>query len=171
MIDLGERIGMSEVRELVAACCGAERMAMRRTLWLAVGGEDDRAAYNALRVLTHLPEEERGWLAEHRDALIDLAMTTSHVGSRRLVMTLLERQPVEATDVRTDYLDFCLSRINSTEPYAIRALGLKQAYAQCRHYPELIAELRQEIEIMSLGELSPGLFSARRQILRKLRKS
>ena len=160
MIDLGERIGMSEVRELVAACCGAERMAMRRTLWLAVGGEDDRAAYNALRVLTHLPEEERGWLAEHRDALIDLAMTTSHVGKRRLVMTLLERQP-----------DFCLSRINSTEPYAIRALGLKQAYAQCRHYPELIAELRQEIEIMSLGELSPGLFSARRQILRKLRKS
>ena len=60
--------------------------------------------------------------------------------------------------------EFCLSKINSTEPYAIRALCLKQAYAMCRFYPELMAELKNQIELMEYGELSPGLLSVIRRI-------
>jgi len=90
------------------------------------------------------------------------------VGKRRLILTLLEHLSIEKDDIRTDYLDYCLSKINSTEPYAIRALCLKQAYAMCRFYPELLAELKNEVELMQYGELSPGLLSVIRHMRKKI---
>ena len=131
---------------------------------------DDRVGYNALWILTHLPARERKWLEPHRDRLIDLLLADTHVGKQRLLLTLLEHQKVSREDIRTDYLDFCLAHINSAAPYALRAFCLKQAYAQCRHYPELLAELQEEMHLMDYSQLSPGLLSARRIVLRQLKK-
>ncbi len=97
-----------------------------------------------------------------------MLLRVSHVGRRRLLLALLEFVPFAEADLRTDYLDFCLSKINSVEPYGVRALCIKQAYAQCRFYPELLAELRCHLEMMEAETLSPGLKCVRRHIFKSL---
>lgn len=68
-------------------------------------------------------------------------------------------------------MDYCLSKITAVaQPYAIRALCIKLAYEQCRHYPELLAELQMALELLQTERLSPGLASAQRQVERKMRK-
>lgn len=71
---------------------------------------------------------------------------------------LLREQEYEAEDVRADLLDYCLSKINSEcEPYAVRCFCIYTAFKLCRHFPELITELEQHLELMEFQTLSPGL--------------
>lgn len=174
---LGKRIYRRDIDRMCRECCDmsspealkrAEKL--RRELLALSFNEDDRTAYNALWVLTSIPATHRKWLEERKSELIDLLLHTQHNGKRRLLLTLLEGMKMKKEDIRTDYLDFCLSGINSTEPYAIRALCLKQAFALCRHFPELLAELMAEIEMMEYGEMSPGLRCARKNVLLKIAK-
>lgn len=159
------RIGLRDIR---AVCAASGADSVKTELLSLAFDSDDRTAYNALWALTHFPGKGRDLLLPYRDRLIDCLLATAHVGRRRLMLSLLDALPCEAADIRTDYLDFCLDRINSTEPYGVRALCLRQAYAQCRHYPELIHELRQQMQIMALAPLSPGLRSVLRHISRLL---
>lgn len=161
------RLHVHDISRLCAEC--SQDPALTEALFALAGAPEDRIAYNALWTLTHFPPVEIKRHPEWRDRLIDMLLATRHIGRQRLLLTLLEKIPTLPEDTRTDYLDFCLAHINSTAPYAIRALSLKQAYAQCRPYPELLRELEAEIEMMDYGELSPGLLSARRQILKQLR--
>ncbi|MDE6339361.1 MAG: hypothetical protein K2K97_06200, partial [Muribaculaceae bacterium] len=131
--------------------------------------------YNALWVFTHFSDENIQWLRTKRNFLIDILLNkfdydagAKREGKVRMTLALLERLPISAEDVRTDYLDYCLARINSLEPYGIRALCMKQAYRQCCYYPELLNELRSEIELMDTVPLSPGLEAARRNLMSKL---
>lgn len=133
------------------------------------GDADDRVAYNALWILTHLPAAANDWLRTQRTPLTDALLTTRHTGRRRLLLTLLHRIPATAADVRTDYLDFCLGRINSTEPSGIRALCAKEAYGLCRHHTPLLEELRLALELMADGPLTPALRSVLRQLRRKMK--
>ena len=132
--------------------------------------ENKRIAYNALWVLTHLPAEYDQWLATKRSALIDMLLSEHHEGKKRNLFNLLNRLPLDEADVRTDYLDFCFAKINSLEPYAVRSFAIKQAYAQARHFPELLSELRGELNLLDAQTLAPGLRSTLRQIKRKLDK-
>ena len=166
---LDGRIHARDVRRVCGACAGVENDTRKEALFSLACGADERVAYNALWVFTHFRKGDIMWLASKRDVLIDRLIKTSHAGQKRLLLTLLEELPVNMDDIRSDYLDFCLGKINSTEPYAIRALSLKQAFRQCRYFPELMAELRGEMELMEAGELSPGLRSALR-IVRRLDK-
>ena len=100
--------------------------------------------------------------------MIDRVIVETHTGKRRLLMTILGRLPATVEEIRGDYVDFCLNGINSCEPYALRALCLKQAFDQCRPYPELIQELKEQISLMDMKALSPGLKSARKNILAKI---
>lgn len=84
-----------------------------------------------------------------------------------MILNILNNLNWEKSDIRTDYLDYCLSKITSTEPYGIRALCMKQAFAQCRHYPELLEEFLTVIDMME-ENLSPGLVSARKNIMKKI---
>lgn len=165
---LGTRLGVHEVKDICRECGSAAGSEMREEIFSCISDEDDRVSYNALWVLTHLPSEHRGWLALRRDEMVTQLLRCSHKGKMRLLLTILEDLPVNEEDVRTDYLDFCLSKINSNEPYAIRALSLKQAFAQCRFYPELLHELQMIMDVMTHGELSPGLLSARRIVMKKI---
>ena len=86
----------------------------------------------------------------------------------RLILTLLLRQPFDEEAIRTDFIDFCLTRLaDPKSPYAVRALCIKLAYEQMRHWPELLNELRQTLEMISCEPLSPGLRSAWRQVMKK----
>lgn len=143
---------------------------VRTSLYSLINDSGDRVGYNALWILTHFSDTGIEWLLPRRDHLIDTLLATGHTGKRRLILALLERMPTDKDSLRTDYLDFCLSRINSTEPYGIRALCMKQAFAQCRFYPELTAELIAQLEMLGYGELSPGLLTARKNILRNISK-
>lgn len=159
------RIGLGDIRRI---CSMASDNDCRESLFALIFDADARVGYNALWVLTHFEAGDRQWLISRRNDLINHMLATDHNGKQRLILTLLEGMPTAKDDLRTDYLDYCLSRINSTLPYGIRALCLKQAFAQCRHYPELIQELRAEIELMDRNELSPGVASARRKVLRQM---
>ncbi len=164
---LRERIHRHEIQHIASLCSDDAR---KEELFTLISDTDPRVTYNALWILTHLSAPDRKWLESKRDRLINLLLSTTASGPRRLLLTILEQMPAEAQIIRTDYLDWCLSKINSTEPYAIRALSLKQAYIQSRPYPEIMRELLLEIELMDTsGPLPPGLRSARRNILRKIK--
>lgn len=165
---LKDRIHPADIHLICRTCSGTDGDSAKEELYALIYHADIRVSYNALWTFTHFSKAELGWLRDRRDELIDLLLTDTHVGKRRLILTLLEHQSICAEDLRTDYLDFCLSKINSTEPYAIRALCLKQAFAQCRLYPELLSELMSEIDLMEYSDMSPGLISARKNVLRQL---
>ena len=78
-------------------------------------------------------------------------------------------EPYTEEDIRTDFIDFCLTRLADTKsPYAVRAQCIKRAYEQMRYWPELLNELRQTLEMISCEPLSPGLRSAWRQVMKNL---
>lgn len=174
MIDLREKLArrmhFDDLFEVGYLTQGRRNDALKEELYRLIDDADDRVGYNALWAFSHFTLDDNEWLYAKRDNLIDKLLVETHVGKRRLILTLLERQPARKEDVRADYLDFCLSRICSAEPYAIRALCLKQAYAQCRHYPELMGEFMETIALLDQAELSPGLKSARRIILARIAK-
>lgn len=167
---LAEKLNRCDIVRICAECSGAANDAKKAELFALAGHTDDRIGYNALWVLTHFSKKDIGWLQAKRNELIDTVLTTPHTGKRRLSLALLEELTVERKDIRADYLDFCLSKINSQEPYGIRALCIKQAFALCRFYPELIAELKNEIELIEFSERSRGILTTKKNVLRKIAK-
>ncbi len=162
---------LGDIRALCLECRGSENDQAKELLFTLACHKDDRIAYNALWVFTHFRTQDIIWLETRRHTLIDMLLKTEHVGKQRLILTLLEHLVIPKEEIRTDYLDFCLSKTNSTAPYAIRALSLKQAFRMCRHYPELLEELRLEMDLMTRGTLSPGLLCAIRTVRRHLAKT
>lgn len=87
-----------------------------------------------------------------------------------MFLQLLRDQEFEPESIRTDFLDYCLARINAEcEPYAVRCFCLYTAYNMCRHYPELIAELQSRLDMLSMQSLSAGLKCACRKISCKIK--
>ena len=85
-------------------------------------------------------------------------------------MVLLQRLEWGIDDVRTDLLDFCLEHmLLPDEPYGVKALCMKLAYQQCRHYPELNEELRQSLLLMEPSELGTGVKHTRKKILDQIK--
>lgn len=124
---------------------------------------DERQSTNALWCMTHLPASASAWLHSKQNTLIDRILAETHPAKKRNILQLLRDQPYNKDSIRADFLDYCLSKINSEcEPYAIRCYCLHCAYKMCRFYPELIAELEEHLNILSTQNLSPGLQSALR---------
>ena len=143
--------------------------AVREALFTTMQTGEPRAAGHAAWALTHLPRTDDSHIAQHREVLVTLALATPHVPLRRLSLTLLERLEWGEEDVRTDLLDFCLQRmLSSFEPYGVRALCVKLAYCQCRHYPELCMELEQTLQMMEQTEMGSGLRHCRKKIMTEL---
>lgn len=126
-------------------------------------------AVNALWVFTHFDSINNEWLYTKHDDLIDRVLIEPTVTKRRLMLGLLLRQPFEEDSLRSDFIDFCVSKITAcAQPYAIRALCIKLAYEQMKYYPELLAELKMALDMLEQEALSPGLMSAKRQIMKKI---
>lgn len=164
---LSGKINLPEVRQTALWAAGNADNLGR--LWQMAQSADRRTAVNALWVMTHLPESEAGWLASLQDEMIDRLLAEIDTATRRLLLHLLREQEYDSDSLRTDFLDFCLSKINSEhESYAIRCFSIYAAFNMCRHYPELLAELSVHLDMMSLQPLSPGLKSALRQTRKKI---
>lgn len=168
---LTSRLSLRDVKEICLLAQGESNNAIKDELYRLSLDADHRVAVNALWVFTHFTKEENTWLYAKHDELIDRTMSETDVTKRRLLMTLLLCQPFVEYDVRTCFIDFCLSKITaSSQPYAIRALAIKLAYEQMRYWPELIDELLAVLDMLRQEPLSPGLTSAVRQVREKIRK-
>ena len=168
---LGKRMSMNDIHEICFMTQSEENDCRKAELYELTLDEDNRIAANALWTFTHFSLADNEWLFVKHDDLIDRVLAEKNVTRLRLLLTLLLRQPFRKETLRTDFIDFCLSKITACSyPYAIRALCMKLAYEQMRFYPELLAELKATLEALSHEPLSPGLASARRQVLKHIEK-
>lgn len=159
-----ESLHIDDVKALAMSAHGDA--GARRSLFAdALEGEGRRSA-NALWALTHLPSQDVVFIAEHRQGLTALALDAADATRRRLALTLLERLEWPVDQVDTALLDFCLAHLmDPSEAVGVRALCAKLAYLQCRHYPELLGELRQSLLMLDPALLKPGLKHTRNKIL------
>lgn len=166
---LTHRLSQSEIMQLCALTHGARNNHLKEGLYQLTLDDDRRVAVNALWTFTHFVADDNVWLFAKHDQLIDRSLKEHDTTKLRLMLNLLLSQPYTEEDIRTDFIDFCLARITDARaPYAIRAQCIKLAYEQMRHWPELLDELRQTLEMISCEPLSPGLRSAWKQVMKKI---
>lgn len=166
---LSGKINMPQINDVAAWASGVHERLCR--LWRLAQSDDRRTSVNSLWVMTHLPETDAGWLLSLRDDLIDMLMAENDAGKKRMLLQILREQECGADDMRTEFLDYCMSKINSEcEPCSVRCFCVYAAYNMCRHFPELLAELEAHLEMMRYQALSPGLKSALRQTENKITK-
>lgn len=163
------RLSQSDINELCALTKGEHNDNLKEGLYQLTLDADRRVATNALWVFTHFSAADNEWLYAKHNQFIDRCLKEKDATKLRLMLNLLQCQPYTEEDIRTDFIDFCLMKLTDPKsPYAIRALCIKIAYEQMKHWPELLNELRQTLEMISCEPLSPGLRSAWRQVMKKL---
>ena len=166
---LSERINLPEINNVASWASGSRRNIC--LLWTLSQSEDRTTSVNALWSMTHLPQSDAECVASLRNEMIDMLLAEADTSKKRMLLQLLRAQEYCADDIRTDFLDYCLSKINSEcESYAVRCFSIYAAYKMCRHFPELIAELERHLDMMQCQPLSPGLKSALRQTKSKIAK-
>ena len=168
---LTHRLSQSEIMQLCASTQGEHNDNLKEELYQLTLDADRRVATNALWVFTHFSAVDNEWLYAKHDQLIDRCLKEKDTTKLRLMLNLLLRQPYTEEAIRTDFIDFCLTRLADTKsPYAVRAQCIKLAYVQMRYWPELLHELCQTLEMISCEHLSPGLRSAWRQVMKRIQK-
>lgn len=166
---LSRRIGMHDIHEICFLSEGDE--AMKHELYSLLYGGNIRIAVNAAWILTHFNVTELQWLSGKQDEMINETIRCKDSSKRRLLLVLLYRQPVCENPPRVDFLDFCLQRmISKDEPLGIRSICMKMAYELCLGIPELLDELKLMLDMMEPDLLSPALLSARRNVLKAMKK-
>ena len=164
-----DKIGLNDIHEICFMTQGKENDHRKEELYQLTFDEDDRVAFNALHALAHFDLANNEWLYIKHDDLINRVMKEKHVGKFRLMLNLLLRQPFDKETLRSDFIDFCIAKITAcAQPYAIRAYCMKLAYEQMKYYPELLEELKVALDMLEQEALSPGLLSAKRQIVKKI---
>lgn len=129
--------------------------------------EDRQVVRKALWGLTKASRTEITQLQPLQDNLTDLAMTTADPAVRRLSLSILSRLQMRKENLRTDFLDFCLSHMTDTQEYpAIQSLCMKLAFSMCSFFPELMDELMRTAEAMDMAYYTPAVKSVRNKILR-----
>ena len=166
---LSHKLALSDILHICLLMQGKENDSRKEELYRLTFDKDERVAVNALWVFTHFDSINNEWLYTKHDDLIDRVLIEPTVTKRRLMLGLLLRQPFDENSLRSDFIDFCVSKITAcAQPYAIRALCIKLAYEQMKYYPELLAELKMALGMLEQEVLSPGLMSAKRQIMKKI---
>ena len=161
---------MYDIYEICIICHGNSRK--KAELYQLIFDEDERVATNALWVFTHFDMQNNEWLYAKHDDLIDRVLVEKNETKRRLILQLLLRQPFEEKSLRSDFIDFCIAKITAcSQPYAIRCYCMKLAYEQMKYYPELLTELKAAIDMLEQEPLSPGLTSAKKQVMKKIKLS
>lgn len=166
---LSHKLALSDILHISLLMQGKDNDSRKEELYRLTFDKDERVAVNALWVFTHFDSINNEWLYIKHDDLIDRVLIEPTVTKRRLMLGLLLRQPFDENSLRSDFIDFCVSKITAcAQPYAIRALCIKLAYEQMKYYPELLAELKMALDMLEQEALSPGLMSAKRQIMKKI---
>ena len=167
---LNKKFCMDDIYEICILCHGNSRK--KAELYQLIFDEDERVATNALWVFTHFDMQNYEWLYAKHDDLIDRVLVEKNKTKSRLMLQLLLRQPFEEESLRSDFIDFCIAKITAcSQPYAIRCYCMKLAYEQMKYYPELLTELKAAIDMLEQEPLSPGLTSAKKQVMKKIKLS
>ena len=167
---LNKKLCMDDIYEICILCHGNSRK--KAELYQLIFDEDERVATNTLWVFTHFDMQNNEWLYAKHDDLIDRVLVEKNETKRRLMLSLLLRQPFEEESLRSDFIDFCIAKITAcSQPYAIRCYCMKLAYEQMKYYPELLTELKAAIDMLEQEPLSPGLTSAKKQVMKKIKLS
>lgn len=166
------RLSINDIYSLCLQTQGKENNCLKEELYQLTFDENERVAFNALWALSHFDEANNPWLFQKHDDLIDRVLVEKNMTKLRLMLSLLIRQPFEEATLRSDFIDYCVAKITACAyPYAIRTLCMKLAYEQMKYYPELLAELKAALDMLEQEALSPGLASAKRQVMKKIKKT
>ena len=166
------RLSVNDIYSLCLQTQGKENNCLKEELYQLTFDENDRVSFNALWALTHFDEANNLWLFQKHNELIDRVLAEKNETKRRLMLNLLLRQPFEEESLRSDFIDFCIAKITAcSQPYAIRCYCMKLAYEQMKYYPELLTELKAALDMLEQEALSSGLLSAKRQIMKKIKRS
>lgn len=169
---LSSRLCLNDIAELSAVVAGNENNHRKEELYQLSFDDNNRVANNAFWIFTHFDDFNNQWLYQKHDDLIDRVIVENNGTNRRLMLSLLLRQLFEEESLRSYFIDFCESKITAcSQPYAIRAYCMKLAYEQMKYYPELLAELKATLDMLSQEHLSPALQSAKNQVMKKIKKS
>lgn len=165
---LMQRIGVDDIFEFLYLTQGKNKR--KQELYTLLFDKDDTVAYQAAWVLTHFSISENEWLYTKQEELINEVLSCQHPGKRRLLLNMLNRQPL-ANPPRVDFLDFCLERMLSKDELpGVQTLCIKLAYEMCRPIPELLQELRSMLEIMEPSLLVPSIRAVRKNVLKAMQK-
>lgn len=165
---LSRRIRMEDIFEILRLVKSDPefRQQLHRLIW----DSDEGVAYQAMWVCTHFDAAENRLLYSRQNELIDELLVCSHPGKRRLLLSLIRRQPLQEP-LRTDFLDFCLIHMDSPgELPGVRSLCMKLAFELSRQTPELLNELRLTLEMMESAPLPVSVATVRKQLLKAVSK-
>lgn len=164
------RLTKDDIQEMCRITQGDHNHRFKEELYALTNDTDRRVATNALWLFQHLAKADNEWLYAKHDDLIDHCLATSDATKLRLTLSLLLRQPFEESQVRTDFIDYCLDHLtDARQPYAIRSQCIKLAYLQMRYWPELLDELKRTLELVARNPMSPAIKSAWRQVMAKMK--
>ena len=164
------RLTKDDIQEMCRITQGEHNHRFKEELYALTNDTDRRVATNALWLFQHFAKADNERLYAKHHELIDRSLTTSDATVLRLTLSLLLRQPFEESQVRTDFIDYCLDHLtDARQPYAIRSQCMKLAYLQMRYWPELLDELKRTLELVARNPMSPAIKSAWRQVMAKMK--
>ena len=165
------RIHTEDVRRIVDCITNDDGDVIVKALYHLLSDADQRIAYNAAWVLSCSDGKVMRFLLRYQNQLIDLLIDTKDKSFARILFSILRRQTFEKSNLRTDFLDFCLNEIvNSNQAIAIRAHAIYVSYSLCKAYPELLNELFMTLQMLESETLSAGLLHARNAIMAAIKK-
>ena len=165
------RIHVEDVRRIVDCMTNDDSVVIVKALYCLLSDTDRRVANNAAWVLSCSDGKVMRFLLRYQNQLIDLLIGTKDNSFARTLFSILRRQTFEKSNLRTDFLDFCLNEIvNSNQAIAIRAHAIYVSYSLCKAYPELLNELFMMLQMLESESLSPGLRHARNTIMSAIKK-
>ena len=165
------RIHTEDVRRIVDCITNDDGDVIMKVLYHLLSDTDRRVANNAAWVLSCSDGKVMRFLLRYQNQLIDLLIGTKDKSFSRMLFSILRRQTFEKSNLRTDFLDFCLSQIvNTNQAIAIRAHAIYVSYSLCKAYPELLNELFMMLQMLESESLSPGLRHARNTIMSAIKK-
>ncbi len=134
-----------------------------------ISEEDKELSANAAHTLLKAKGKIEIWLAGKTTSIIEIIKTTCNLKTKRLLLSILEKQKIDNINIDTTFLDYCINNIVSLgTPLAIKVLCIKLAYKQSTAYPELLYELKNLLEIMDDNMLNPSLLCAKKNTLRAI---
>ena len=165
------RIHTEDVRRIVDCMANDDGDVIMKVLYHLLSDTDRRVANNAAWVLSCSDSKVMRFLLRYQNQLIDLLIGTKDNSFARILFSILRRQTFEKSNLRTDFLDFCLNEIiNSNQAIAIRAHAIYVSYSLCKAYPELLNELFMTLQMLESETLSAGLLHARNAIMAAIKK-
>ena len=130
------RIHTEDVRRIVDCITNDDGDVIVKALYHLLSDTDRRVANNAAWVLSCSDGKVMRFLLRYQNQLIDLLIGTKDKSFARILFSILRRQTFEKSNLRTDFLDFCLNEIVKTnQAIAIRDHDIYVSYSLCNAYP------------------------------------